>query len=126
MKVPKDDHHLFHERVRWNQYEAGRAIRESTIVRGLGRAAHELLHTETAAVPVPGYHSLLRIAGQMESYYSDPSDGIDAYCTAVELANKHPKIKDIEVEINNLSIRALRAQLPYIQELLPTNRRYLL
>ena len=50
MRVVRDDHHLFHERVRWEQYEAGKAIRESTIARGLGRSAHELLHAETSAV----------------------------------------------------------------------------
>ena len=121
----RDDHHLFHERVRWEQYEAGKAIRESTIARGLGRSAHELLHAETAAVPVPNYHSLLRIAGQMESYYQNPLEGIDDYTRAVDMANKHPRAKDIEKEVNNLSVRALRAQIPYLKELLPKNVRVL-
>lgn len=125
MKVRRDDHHLFHERVRWEQYEAGRAIRESTIARGLGRAAHELLHAETAAVPVPGYHSLLRIAGQMDKHYDNPLKGVDDYSFAVEFANKHPKAKDIEIELNNLSVRALRSQIPYLKELLPKNVRFL-
>ena len=125
MRAVRDDHHLFHERVRWEQYEAAKAIRESTIARGLGRSAHELLHAETAAVPVPNYHSLLRIAGQMESYYQNPLEGIDDYTRAVDMANKHPKIKDIEVEINNLSILALRAQIPYLKDLLPKNVRVL-
>ena len=121
MKVARDDHHLFHERVRWEQYEAGKAIRESTIARGLVRSAHELLHAETSAVPVPNYHSLLRIAGQMESYYQNPLEGIDDYTRAVDMANKHPRAKDIEKEVNNLSVRALRAQIPYLKELLPKN-----
>ena len=125
MKVTKDDHHLFHERVRWNQYEAGRAIRESTIARGLGRAAHELLHAETAAVPVPSYHSLIRIASEMDKHYQNPLKGVDDYSFAVELANKHPKVKDVEIELNNLSVRALRAQLPYLSDLLPKNVRFL-
>ena len=125
MKVTKDDHHLFHERVRWEQYEAGKTIRESTIARGLGRSAHELLHAETAAVPVPSYYSLIRIANEMDRHYNNPLKGVDDYSFAVELANKHPKVKDIEKEVNNLSVRALRAQIPYLKELLPKNVRVL-
>ena len=125
MKVTRDDHHLFHERVRWEQYEAGKAIRESTIARGLARSAHELLHAETSAVPVPNYHSLIRIASEMDKHYQNPLKGIDAYTRAVDMANKHPRAKDIEKEVNNLSVRALRAQIPYLKELLPKNVRVL-
>ena len=125
MKVARDDHHLFHERVRWEQYEAGKAIRESTIARGLGRSAHELLHAETSAVPVPNYHSLIRIASEMDRHYNNPLEGIDDYSFGVELANKHPKVKDIEKEVNNLSVRALRAQIQYLKDLLPKNVRVL-
>jgi hypothetical protein len=125
VKVTRDDHHLFHERVRWEQYQAGKTIRESTLARGLGRSAHELLHAETAAVPVPSYHSLIRIASEMDKHYENPLEGIDDYTRAVDMANKYPRAKDIEKEVNNLSVRALRAQIPYLKELLPKNVRVL-
>ena len=61
----------------------------------------------------------------MDKHYQNPLKGVDDYSFAVELANKHPKVKDVEIELNNLSVRALRAQLPYLSDLLPKNVRFL-
>src|SRR5690606_3618375 len=100
------------------------AIRESDsmIAYGMGRKAHELLHHMTAHVPVPGIHVLQYVANRFPSGL-DVISGIDTYSSLVEQAGKHPKAKYVEKELGQLSIQAMRAQIPYIKDGLPSTGR---
>lgn len=116
MSPEYDAHHLCHSRKTWEVYPAGAYIRSQLIARNMARSVHNLLHENEAPVPVPGYHTLMRIAGALPKGL-DLLEAVDTYCFAAEDSNKHPKIKPIEIELNTLSIRALRAQLPYVKDL---------
>lgn len=122
--IERDAHHTCHDRVSWEARPESLAIREndSMIAHGMGRKAHELLHYMTAAVPVPNIHTLQYVANRLPSGL-DVISGIDSYSSLVEQAGKHPKAKYIEKELGELSIQAMRAQLPYLQEFELTNKR---
>ena len=112
-----DAHHLAHDRVSWEARPESLAIREndSMIAHGMGRKAHELLHYMTAAVPVPGIHALQYVANRLPSGL-DVISGIDTYSSLLEQAGNHPKAKYVEKELGQLSIQAMQAQKPYLQE----------
>ena len=88
------------------------------LARDMGRKAHDLLHYMTAPVPVPSMHTLQYVANRLPSGL-DVISGIDTYSSLVEQAIKHPKAKYIEKELGLLSIQAIRAQIPYIEDGLP-------
>lgn len=123
-KNRRDNHHTCHDRVAWEARPEALAIRENTsmIAQGMARSAHDLLHYMTAPVPPPSYHTLQYVANRLPSGL-DVISGIDTYSKLVEEAGKHPKAKYVEKALGELSIQALRAQLPYIQEGLPSTRR---
>lgn len=124
MRINYDAHHTCHDRLSWEARPEGRAIREndSMIAHGMGRKAHELLHYMTAPVPPPSLHTLQYVANRLPSGL-DVISGIDAYSSLVEQASKHPKAKFVEKELGQLSVQALRAQIPYIEDGLPSTRR---
>lgn len=124
MKVERDTHHPCHDRLSWEARPESIAIREndSMLARDMGRKAHDLLHYMTAPVPVPSMHTLQYVANRLPSGL-DVISGIDTYSSLVEQAIKHPKAKYIEKELGLLSIQAIRAQIPYIEDGLPSTRR---
>ena len=111
----RDDHHLAHYDQEWSLRPEGLYIRQQLIARGINRAVHNLIHRECAPVPVPGVHTLQRVANRLTPGL-DLFDAVDDYTRLVEQSNRHPKIKPIEISLNNLSIEALRAQLPYVRD----------
>lgn len=120
----RDNHHTLHQRKVHEVYTVYQAIREnpSMIAHRLARTAHNLLHIETAPVPLLNYYTAMRVANRLPTDL-DIFDGIDEFSRLVEESNKHPKIKPIEIDQNELVIRALRAQIPYLEEGMPSNRR---
>lgn len=124
MKDRFDCHHTAHDRVSWEARPEALAIRENTsmIAQGMARSAHELLHYMTAPVPPPSYHTLQYVANRLPSGL-DVISGIDAYSKLVEEAIKRPKAKYIEKQLGLLSIEAMRGQILYIQDGLPSTRR---
>ena len=120
--VTEDLHHPFHYKQEWLLRPQAEFIRNTIVARNLARTAHNALHAECTPVPVPGYHTLFRVARRLPSGL-DVFEGIDAYCGLVEESNEHPNIKPIEINLNNLSIEAIRAQLPLLHDGMPSTRR---
>ena len=119
----RDNHHTLHQRKVHEVYPVHQAIREnpSMIAHRLARSAHTLLHIETAPVPLLNYYTAMRVANRLPTDL-DIFDGIDEFSRLVEESSKHPKIKPIEIDQNELVVRAIRAQLPYLAELKDTRR----
>lgn len=121
MMPEKDSHHLMHFRKEWIVRPQAEYIRDQMIAHGLARTAHNALHAECGAVPVPGYHTLQRVARQLKPGL-DIYERIDDYCDLVEESNRHPRIKPLEIDLNNISIEALRLQIPFLIDGLPSTR----
>ena len=118
-----DIHHTLHDRVSWEARPEAEALRENPSLKvQLARTAHNLLHHMTAHVPVPSIYTLSFVAPRLERGL-DIISGIDRYCTLVEAANRHPKAKPVERKLGELSIEAVRAQIPYIVDGLPNEQR---
>lgn len=120
MRVERNDHHTCSEAALWQVYEAHEAIRQnpSMIAHNMARAVHNLLHLNTAHVPLLSYHTAQRVANRLPRDL-DVIDGIDTVSKLVEQSARHPKIKPIEIEQDALAVRALRDQIPYIKHGLP-------
>lgn len=120
--IRRDVHHLAHDRLSWESRPEGAYVRGVLLAKDMARSAHNLLHAETGAVPVPLYHSLQFVANRLlptSNIYTD----VDEYCRLLEQANKRAKCGSIEVGVNQLSIEALRTQIPYLLDGLPSSRR---
>lgn len=111
----RDDHHLCFSANEWNARPQGEYIRQSMIARGMGRAAHNVIHREVPGVPVPMVYTLHRVAADLTPD-RDIFRTIDQYCSIVDANARHPKIKPIEIELNDLSIEAIRMQIPYLRD----------
>lgn len=121
--VERDDHHTCSTRRLWEYDSVYAEIRNnpSLIAHDLARAAHNLLHLNTAHVPLISYHTALRVANRMPRDL-EVLDGIDEMSTIIEQSSRHPKIKPIEIAQNELAVRALREQIPFIRHGLPTTK----
>lgn len=113
--IERDAHHLCFPARAWNAYGVGTDVRNRIIAHGMNRVVHNLLHEQEAPVPVPEYHSLLHVYGNLSKNLG-VFEAIDKYCLLLDRANHHPKIKPIEIELNNLSIQAMQNQLIYVRE----------
>lgn len=120
--IERDSHHILHSAKAWNAYGIGTDVRNKIIAHGMSRVVHNLLHEQEAPVPVPEYHSLLHVYNNL-SKNLNVFEAIDKYCLLLDRSNKHPKIKPIEIELNNLSILAVQNQVVYLRDGLP-NRRF--
>lgn len=117
--IERDDHHLLHDRVAWESRPESLSIRNNLIARNMARVAHDQLHRETTPVPVPLIHSLQWVSRRFHDK-TDIFKGIDDMSFLLEAANKLKYVKPIEVEVNLLAIEALQAQIPYLQDGLPS------
>lgn len=116
----RDTHHVMNpERVHANTYKEAAYIRELLLARNIPRFIHNQLHTETAPVPMLGFHALRRVANDLDPYYEYVQDGIDDFCSAVERSNQHPKCKPMERRLGEVVIETVREQLPYLNDGLP-------
>lgn len=120
-KVERDDHHLLHTGVYWNATANGRSVRNRMVARGMSRTIHDLLHHVEAPVPVPSPHSLQIVYNNLPERL-DIFEAVDRYCQILDRTNRHPRIKPIEIDLNNLSIQAVQNQLPYLHDGLSTRR----
>ena len=123
MKNRFDCHHTLHDRVSWEARPQAESLRENTSLKvQMARTAHNLLHYMTAPVPVPSIYTLDFVSKRMPQGL-DIISGIDRYSTLVEASLRHPKAKDVEKQLGELSIHALREQIPYIVDGLPNEQR---
>ena len=123
-KNRRDNHHACSFEREWSVRPEAMAIRENTslIAHNLARTAHNLLHYMTAPVPVPGIHTLNFVAHRLENGL-DVVSGIDRYSTLVELSLRNPKTKYVDRKLGELSVEAMRAQIPFIVDGLPNEQR---
>lgn len=123
MSVERDAHHTMHRRRLHEVYEVHRALREnpSLIAHDLARSAHNLLHLNTAEVPLLNYHTAQYAAGRLGRDLN-VLDGIDELSLLVDRAHRRPKVKALEIEQDQLAIRALREQIPFIKHGLPSTK----
>lgn len=119
----EDIHHTLNYEREWLTRPEGEALRENPSLKvKIARTAHNLLHYMTSPVPVPSVHTLQYVAPRMPEDL-DILSGIDKYCSLVEAASRHPKAKYVEKQLGELSIQALRDQIPYIIDGLPNEQR---
>lgn len=114
-KVAKNNHHILHHSRTWGAYGIGSDVRGRIIARGMPVELHELLHEQEAPVPVPEYHSLLHVYQNLSAGLN-VIQAMDKYCVLLNRANQHPKIRPIEIQLNELSIMAVQAQVPYVRQ----------
>lgn len=117
--IERDAHHLLHRRAEWEATPEGLHLREAIVARDMLRGAHQRLHNTTSPVPVPLYHSLQWISNRFQPN-GDVFRRIDDFSLLAESANRLKFVKPIEVEVNLLAIEALQAQIPYLQDGLPS------
>ena len=112
-----NDHHTAHNKGFWDGHLASRHIREnpSMIAHDLGVTAHNLLHKMTMPVPVPSIPTLQYVDRRLYKGY-DVFRGIDEYSRLVEESIKNPRARPLEIELADLSVRALREQIPYLKD----------
>ncbi len=110
----KDDHHTLHSRRDWLVRPEGKYLRNNMIAHGLHRATHNLIHELCPQVPTPQYHTLAHVANDFERGLPI-LDGIDQYCDLVDESSRHYKCNPIERALNDLSIEALRMQIPLLR-----------
>lgn len=110
-----DAHHIAHHKAEWQSRPESKKVRNNLIVDGLYRGAHNLLHIECPPVPMPNYQTLQYVAPRLH-YGPDIYKRIDRYCDLVGERLHHPKMKPIERDICELSIEAVRMQIPFIQD----------
>lgn len=112
----RDNHHLIFDRVSWTSRPEAKAIREnkSLIVR-LDRAEHNELHKHCVAVPLLGYHALMRTNRLFEPQ-ATPLASIENLMGSIEKAVDHPKAHPIERQLGELAVWALDLERPFIAD----------
>lgn len=110
----QDAHHIIHERKEWSLRPEAKSIREtpSLIVR-MDRSEHNEIHRNCPAIPLLGYHALVRTRQAFEEGDS-PLESMENLMTAIEAASKHPKANTIEKHLAELAVWAIDLQRPYI------------
>lgn len=113
-----DRHHIVHERREWSLRPEANFIRESPgLILPIEREAHNELHRNCPAVPLLGYHALLRTRSLFEEG-DDQLQSTEHLMTAIEQASKHPKAHIIEKHLAELAVWSLDLQRPYIADAL--------
>lgn len=110
-----DTHHLCHYRNEWNARPEGKALRQTMLAPDLYRGAHNLLHLMCPPVPVPNYQTLQYVLPRF-NFEQDIYGKIDQYSRLVTERTRHPKMKPIERDMCELSVEAVRMQIPFIRE----------
>lgn len=77
---------------------------------------HTILHNEVVMVPVPDMHMAQRVRRDFEPVPGDYLASIDAYCFAIQEAQRCAKAGELERRIGDLVIMAVQMQKPFINE----------
>lgn len=111
----KDRHHIIHGRREWEARPEAKSIREtpSLIVR-MDREDHTELHRNCPAIPLLGYHALMRTR-QLYEENENPLKSMENLMTAIEKASTHPKTHPVEKGLAELAVWAIDLQRPYIK-----------
>lgn len=107
-----DRHHPLFTRNHWT------ATKEAKALRGMylfptEREVHQELHQVCPPVPLLGYYALSTILKEVNPI-KEPQHDLDELTRAIETTTRHYKTHPIERELADLSIEALRLQLPFL------------
>jgi hypothetical protein len=117
VKVKREDHHLFHDRISWESRDTAKLIRRNRgLIVPLEHDTHKELHIATPVVPLLGYFALYRVARDFQGEPRNYLGNIEEVQRAIEEAGKSPKAHYVERQVGELAIHVLELQKPFIKE----------
>lgn len=119
-----DRHHINFGRREHELRAESRMIRETpSLIPLMERGAHTELHKHCPAVPVLGYHALMRVARDFDPS-PDTFESLENLMFAIESAARHPRMHELERRMADIAIESLDLQRPFIRAgiVLPTER----
>lgn len=112
-----DSHHLIFTRRAWESSNEGKHLRNTPeLIPRLDRDTHNELHATCPAVPLLGYHVLVRTVNRFIPEPGDTMKSIDRLLLAIEESTAHPKTHRIEHDLAQLAIEAIQIQRPLISQ----------
>lgn len=112
----QDKHHVLHHARDWLTRKPAEALRENEwLIPPLDRDVHEDLHRAVPAVPLLGYHALVRTANDFTPHPGDYLRSMDEFIKSVDRAIHHRLTKPLEAELGMLTMRAVELQKPFIK-----------
>lgn len=81
----------------------------------LDHETHDALHRACPGVPPLDVYMVQRVKG-LYVPHANPLVGIDRYSRAIETAMLHPRAHSIERQLAQLTLEAVRLQVPFIRE----------
>jgi len=118
-----NNHHIWHHRKQHEATPDNEWIRN----RALGMIAlmsidtHDALHKECPPVPPLDIFTAARVR-RLYQPHPNPLIAIDNMSRAIEDAAEHPRAHQLQIELADLSIRAIRLQIPFIKDGLIRNQ----
>lgn len=120
-----DGHHIFNTKGQWTSSAEAASLRnQPSLIPKIDREVHNELHANCPAVPLLGYHALMRVN---KEFYPQRNtlDSIDDLLLAINSAAKHEKAHHIERSLAQLAAHAIELQIPFIREGLIRPERHL-
>lgn len=111
---PANVHHPLHPEKEWMLRPQAEVLRENITPR-MDMEIHNELHDKTPAVPMLGFHALLKTAHEFQPYHDTMRD-LDQLLFIIDRAIHHPRSHQIETELGMLTMRAIELQKPYIRK----------
>lgn len=112
----RDRHHLLNNRQEWRLRPEALKLREHpSLVPTIERRVHEDLHAHCPAVPLLGYHTLVRV-NKLWYPQRNTLQSMDELVYAIDEATQHPQTHEIERGVAKLAIQAIELQRPFIEE----------
>lgn len=109
-------HHLIHSQRQWSAEPIGQALRsQPSLIFRIRSETHNLLHDETPAVPLLGYHALRGTFQRYEPTH-DATKDIDGLCLAIDRTVRGQRFHPLERDLAGLAIEAIQLQRPYIMD----------
>lgn len=119
----KHGHHIIHHKAEWSLRPEAKAIRETpSLIVPMERSLHNEIHSNVPAVPLLGYHALMRTSSNFEPIRGDSLKTIENLMAAIETSASHPKAHVIEKHLADLAIWAIDLQRPFIGEAVQRRR----
>lgn len=116
----RDAHHIIHENKEWSLRPEAKSIRETpSLIVKMERGDHNELHRNCPAIPLLGYHALIRTRKTFE-VGDNPIQSMENLMRSIEEASNHPKAHGVEKSLAELAIMAIDLQRPFISAALDT------
>lgn len=110
----KDAHHIIHENREWSLRPEAKSIRETpSLIVKIDREEHNELHRTCPAIPLLGYHALIRTRKTFE-VGDNPIQSMENLMRSIEEASNHPRAHEVEKHLAELAIWAIDLQRPFV------------